>query len=206
LVLVGGIWVLFLPGLRQDRAEWLRAISLLRSAPTAPRLGAGRLATPADFDLLVGVAPSLAALSPKERENLIQHGSIFVAPAGTSILRFGDEGDSAFFILSGRTMVGFPSQKGSYERLAEMLQGDFFGEIAALTGTRRTADVVAQEDTLLFQVPSNTLRSLMSNQALSQLFLTKMTERLKQTSLHDLPRFAGVDQQDMKDIRTEPVS
>ncbi len=206
LVLVGGVWVLFLPGLRQDRAEWKRSVTLLRSAPTAPRLGTGRLAAPADFDLLVGVVPAFAGLSAKERENLTQHGSIFAAPTGTAILRYGDEGDAAYFILNGRTMVGFPSQKGSYERLAEMLQGDFFGEIAALTGTRRTADVVAQEDTVLYQVPAATLRSLMSNPLLSQLFLTKMTERLNQTSLKDMPRFAGVDQQDMKELRSEPAS
>ncbi len=103
-------------------------------------------------------------------------------------------------------MVGFPGQDGEYKNLAIMLQGDFFGEIAALTGARRTADVVAQEDTSLFQVPAATLRNLMSNPQLSQLFLSTMGERLNRTSLSDLPRFAGVDQQDLKDLRAEPAS
>jgi hypothetical protein len=56
------------------------------------------------------------------------------------------------------------------------------------------------------QVPAATLRALMDNPALSRLFLTKMTERLNRTSLSELPRFAGVDQQEMKDLRTEAVS
>ncbi|MGB7116095.1 MAG: MFS transporter [Anaerolineales bacterium] len=206
LVLFGGIWVLFLPGLRQDLMQWRQAISLLRSAPSAPGLSGGRLATPADFDALVGVIPSLSALTSQERESLIQHGRIFDAPSGTAVIRHGDESDAAYFILSGRTMAGFPSPEGGFKRLEEQLQGDFFGEIAALTGARRTADVIAQEDTTLIQIPAQTLRSLMGNPVLSRLFLTKMTERLNRPSISDLPRFAGVDQQDLKDLRTEPLS
>ena len=206
LVLFGGIWVLFLPGLRQDLMQWRQAISLLRSAPSAPGLSGGRLATPADFDALVGVIPSLSALTSQERESLIQHGRIFDAPSGTAVIRHGDESDAAYFILSGGTMAGFPSPEGSFKRLEEQLQGDFFGEIAALTGVRRTADVIAQEDTTLIQIPAQTLRSLMGNPVLSRLFLTKMTERLNRPSISDLPRFAGVDQQDLKDLRTEPLS
>ena len=103
-------------------------------------------------------------------------------------------------------MAGFPSEEGNYKNLSVMLQGDFFGEIAALTGARRTADVVAQEDTTLIQVPAAMLRSLMSNPTLSSLFLSRMGERLNRTSLSDLPRFAGVDQQDLKELRAEPVS
>jgi CRP-like cAMP-binding protein len=205
IILGAGIWVLFLPGLRQDAAQWRRAISLLRSAPSAPGLGIGRPVTPADFDALVGVLPTLSALNAKERETLIHQGSIFDAPSGTAIIRYKEQGDAAYFILSGRTMAGFPSPDGSYKRLSEMLAGDFFGEIAALTGTHRTADVVAQEDTTLMQIPAQALRNLMGNPLLSQLFLTRLTERLNRTSLTDLPRFAGVDQQDMKELRTEPV-
>jgi hypothetical protein len=43
----------------------------------------------------------------------------------------------------------------------------------------------------------------MVNPAVSQLLLTKMTERLNRVKISDLPRFAGVDQQDMKELRTE---
>jgi hypothetical protein len=93
LVFFGGIWVLFLPGLRQDAAQWKRALGMLRAAPSAPGLGAGRLVTPADFDALVGVVPTLSALNANQREDLIQHSSIFAAPSGTAIIRFGDVGD-----------------------------------------------------------------------------------------------------------------
>jgi len=43
----------------------------------------------------------------------------------------------------------------------------------------------------------------MANPVVSKLFLDKMTERLARTSIQELPRFAGVDQRDLRDLRTE---
>ena len=57
----------------------------------------------------------------------------------------------------------------------------------------------------LLQVPAQALQSLMGNPVLSALFLSKMTERLGRTSLSELPRFAGVDQQDARDLRSVPA-
>jgi MFS family permease len=203
LMLLGGaILVLVLPGLRQNRAEWRKALSLLKAAPAASALGVGRMAIPADMDALVGLLPSLATLSVKERENMLRDSHVMEVPAGSTILRHGETGDAAYFILAGRAVAGFAPQPGNYQSLSSMNPGDFFGEIAALTGAARTADVVAEENTTLLQVPAQALRNLMGNPALSALFLAKMTERLSRTSINELPRFAGVDQQDALDLRT----
>jgi DHA3 family macrolide efflux protein-like MFS transporter len=205
MVLGGGIWVLFLPGLRQQAAEWRRALGLLRRAPAAPGLGLGRPATPADFDALAGLVPPLASLSAKERAGLVGRGCVFQAPAGTAIVKHGETGDAVYFILAGRVVAGIAAPDGGYRSLSSMSAGDFFGEIAALTGARRTADVVVEDPqgSTLYQVPAEILRSLMGNPALSQLFLSKMTERLARTNITDLPRFAGYDQQALKELRVE---
>ncbi len=205
MVLGGGIWVLLLPGLRQEAAEWRRALGLLRTAPVAPGLGAGRPATLADFDALAGLVPALAALSPKERASLVARSRVFQASAGTAIVKHGEAGDAVYFVLAGRLVAGVATPEGGYRSLSTMGAGDFFGEIAALTGARRTADVVAEDPagSTLYQVPAEILRGLMSDPALSQLFLAKMTERLARTNITDLPRFAGVDQQALKELRLE---
>jgi CRP-like cAMP-binding protein len=82
-----------------------------------------------------------------------------------------------------------------------MLEGDVFGEIAALTGSTRTANVVADADSSLVEIPGATLRSLMSVREISDLLLPKMTERLARTTTADLPRLAGVDQAALRDLR-----
>ncbi len=206
LMVVGaGIWVLFLPGLRQEAVEWRKAIGLLRGAPKAPGIGLGRSVMPADMDLLVGLLPSLSALTSTERESFVAHARVVEAPAGAAVLKVGESGEDAYFILSGRAVAGIVTPEGRHRSLSSMQAGDFFGEIAALTGASRTADVVTEEPSSLLLVPGQTLRGLMANPVLSQLFLSKMSERLARTSLTDLPRFAGYDQDVLRELRTAPV-
>ena len=82
-------------------------------------------------------------------------------PAGTRIVEHGDTACSAYFILEGKATAGIPVDDG-YRGLSTMEAGDFFGEIAALTGSPRTADVVADTDTTLLEVPADALRAVMT--------------------------------------------
>ena len=45
----------------------------------------------------------------------------------------------------------------------------------------------------------------MSHQALSTIFLTKLSERLGCTSIKETPRFIGIDQKDALELRTSPA-
>ncbi|MFH1085806.1 MAG: MFS transporter, partial [Chloroflexota bacterium] len=205
LVLLGvAAWILTLPGLRQEAGEWRRALALLRAAPTAPVLGAGRAATLADLDALIGRLPALGRLSPRERQELVARARVAEAPAGTAILRYGETSDSAYFLLAGRAIAGIATDDGGYRSLSSMGAGDFFGEIAALTGAPRTADVVAEEPSTLLEVPATALRNLMPNPAMRSVILARMAERLNRTSVSDLPRFAGYDQRALRDLRAAP--
>jgi MFS family permease len=202
LILVGaGLLVLVMPGLGQPAAEWRRAMRLLRAAPSAGGLGPSRPATVADFDLLAGFLPVFGQLSDRDRTNLIAQSHVSETSEGSRIITEGDVGDAAYFILSGRTVAGTASADGEYRALSTMSAGDFFGEIAALTGSRRTANVVAEEATTVMEVPAAALRQLMAIPAISQLVFSKLTERLSRTNA-DLPRFAGLDQETLRDLRT----
>jgi MFS transporter, DHA3 family, macrolide efflux protein len=205
VVTVGcGAWALFLPGLGQPAAEWRRALILLRTAPAASRFGSTRAVLSADIDLLVGLVPSLVGLGKAERNQIITQGRLLEVEPGTRLVTSGETGDSAFFVLSGKAVAGVAAGQGEYRSLSNMGPGDYFGEIAALTGAPRTADVVTEQDTQLLQVPAPLLRVLMAQPAFSQMVLTRMSERLARTSIRDLPRFTGVDQQAARDLRQEP--
>jgi CRP-like cAMP-binding protein len=204
LITVGcGIWALVLPGIGQPAAEWRRALALLRTAPAAMGLGTGRAVLPTDLDMLVGLLPALKGLGNTERERIMTQGRLLEVGPETRLMSAGEEGDSAYFILSGRAVAGVSDGQGSYRSLSNMSAGDYFGEIAALTGAPRTADVVAQEDTLLLKVPAAVLRMMMAQAEFSHLVLSRMSERLARTSIRDLPRFAGVDPQVLRELREE---
>jgi MFS family permease len=193
-----------LPGLGQPLAEWRRAISLLRGAGSAPGMPFGRPAGVADIEQLLGYLPALAGMPPAQRETLIDRARVRNAAAGTAITRAGDPGDSAFFVLGGRAVAGMTGGEDNYRTLSSMGAGDLFGEIAALTGSSRSADVVAEQDTTVLEVPAETLRGLMAIPEFSQIVLGKMTERLARTAtISDLPRFGGIDQAALRKARQE---
>lgn len=63
--------------------------------------------------------------------------------AGEVIVREGEVGDDLYLIESGNADVQASRGRATPIRLATLGPGDFFGEIALLTGDERTADVVA---------------------------------------------------------------
>jgi DHA3 family macrolide efflux protein-like MFS transporter len=192
-----------LPGIGQPAAQWRRTITLLRTAPKIP-LGAARPVTAEDIAAIGRYIPAIAGMPQRDRDALVATGRVVTAPAGTAITRAGDPGDSAYFIMSGRVAVGAATEAGEYRPLAGIGAGDVIGEIAALTGSTRTADVVAEVETELMEVPADTLRQLMAHAEFGTLVLTKMTERLARTaSIGDLPRFGRLDQQALRDLRAE---
>jgi len=205
LLLSAGLLSLAMPGLGQQGLSLRRAIGFLRAAQSAPKLEIGRAATLADMDLLTGHLPVLSRLGEKERLAFISRARVSEAPEGTTILRQGEVGDEVYFILSGSTAAGIASDSGDYRSLSTMNPGDFFGEIAALTGSPRTANVVAVEPSTLLQVPAEAIRGVMADPHMSQVFLSTMTERLTRTHLGDLPRFAAVDQGSLRELRTPQV-
>jgi CRP-like cAMP-binding protein len=203
LLLIGtAAWMQVTPGMGQPAAEWRRAMQLLRTAPAAAGALPVRAATLADYERLIGRIPILGLLDDRRRAAFVEKARITQAPAGQTLVTRGDASTSAWFILDGQLVAGTPAEEGEFRSLSTMGPGDFFGEIAALTGSLRTANVVAAEPSELIEVPADTLRSLMTIPQVSELFLSKLTERLGRTTTADLPRLAGLDQRDLRELRT----
>jgi MFS transporter, DHA3 family, macrolide efflux protein len=185
-------------GIRSLRAARAR----LEEAEGAPALGAAvRPATLADFDRLVGRLTTFARLPEAQRSQFLRDATVRDVPAGTRIVEHGDLASSAYFILDGEATAGIP-EDGVYHGLTTMRAGDFFGEIAALTGSPRTADVVADTDIELMEVPAEALRGTMTVPEIRRLVLSTLTSRLLRTEAADLPRLAGPDQEALRDLRT----
>lgn len=194
-------YALFAPGL--GLASLRAARARLEQAAGAPALAGTtfRPATLADFDMLIGKLPTFARLSPQQRDVFLRDAGVRDVPAGTRIVEHGDTASAAYFILDGSATAGIP-EDGGYRGLSTMGQGDFFGEIAALTGSPRTADVVADADSTLLEVPAEALRSTMTVPEIQRLVFSTLTSRLMRTEAADLPRLAGPDQEALRDLRT----
>ncbi len=208
LVIVGaGLVAAVLPGLGLPAAEWRRSISLLRGAATAPGLAIGRSPTAADLEALGSYLPALSGLTPRDRDALVSRGRIREAAIGTAVMRVGDKGEAAYFVLGGKLVAGTAAEGGPRRTLSSMGPGEIFGEIATLTGSTRTADVVAEEPSTLLEIPADVLRQLMASPQFGQLVLSKMNERLtRSASLGDLPRFGGQDRTTLRRLRREAAA
>jgi CRP-like cAMP-binding protein len=201
LLIVSGLFTFVAPGL--SIATWRAASARLQAAGAAPALATIplRAATLADFDRLAAHVGPLGQLSPEQRSAFIRRATVRDVPSGTRIVEHGDLASSAYFILDGSTTAGIPDGDG-FRGLSTMGTGDFFGEIAALTGSPRTADVMADSDTILLEVPAEALRATMVVPEIQKLIHATLTTRLLRTEAADLPRLAGVDQASLRDLRT----
>jgi CRP-like cAMP-binding protein len=201
VLIVAGIATQFAPGLGRPAAEWRQSLQLLRRAPEAPSIGAGRPANMLDLDRLIDVLPELGALAMERRNAFLEGATIAKAPPGCAIVRAGEASDSAYFVLGGKAVAGIPDAAGEVRSLSTMGAGDFFGEIAALTGSPRTANVVAEDFVEVMEIPATTLRELRGVPEMERVIQLKLADRLTRTQNADLVRLAGLDQRDLADLR-----
>ncbi|NMO16026.1 cyclic nucleotide-binding domain-containing protein [Pyxidicoccus fallax] len=73
--------------------------------------------------------------------------------AGEVVVKEGDPGRSMFVVLEGRVAVARQQAPGAEPVVVGQLgAGEFFGELALLTGAARTATVVAVEDAVVLEL------------------------------------------------------
>ena len=86
---------------------------------------------------LIETFPLFSQVGEDAQEELLLLFKAKSAPPGERVIRRGDRGDSMYFIYSGAVEVRLASGAIRLE------PGAFFGEMALLSGGRRTADVIA---------------------------------------------------------------
>lgn len=87
--------------------------------------------------------PLFDDLSPSEAAILSIFMSRETVAAGTVVVWQGARDGDLYLVESGQVEVRRHDQSGGVQTMATLGPGDFFGEIAFVTGEARTADVVA---------------------------------------------------------------
>lgn len=91
----------------------------------------------------------LAAHDHDAVRTFLDRMTVIHADRGQAIVREGEEGDAFYILHAGRCEVIKEADGTVVNRL---IPGDFFGELALLTGARRQATVVASEAAQLFRL------------------------------------------------------
>jgi CRP-like cAMP-binding protein len=93
----------------------------------------------------------------------------FPARAGDTIIKQGDEGDYYYIIKSGKAKVTRASKTGSELTLAQLSDGDAFGEEALLSDSKRNANITMLTDGMLMRLSKADFNALLKEPMLSWL-------------------------------------
>jgi branched-chain amino acid transport system substrate-binding protein len=80
------------------------------------------------------------------------------------IIRQDDPGESVFIIIEGAVCVRIKLKDGPEIEVGRLGAGDFFGELALITGDPRKASIIANTKTLLFEIPQSPFLSILQEE------------------------------------------
>lgn len=105
----------------------------------------------------------LKVISDDQRRDLAARASTRLFSQGEVIVRQGEESDELFLILRGETIVTLESETVETE-ITRLKPGNFFGEMALVTGERRKATVKASKDTELLVIDHDAFEAVLQKQ------------------------------------------
>jgi CRP/FNR family transcriptional regulator, cyclic AMP receptor protein len=147
---------------REDKAEWSRAAEMpeLKILFKSKAIGAAQ-AAPAH-----GITPGslrrikiFADMDEPQLASFLQYMEVLKLQPNAPVFKKGEHGDAMFCVLQGevraRVMVG-----GRESTLSTMGVGECFGELAVIDESPRSADVVANVESVVLKISSGALKRL----------------------------------------------
>jgi CRP/FNR family cyclic AMP-dependent transcriptional regulator len=126
--------------------------------------------------------PLFASLDDDAARDLRNLLSEKTVPQNTRLFSQGDKGDAMYLIESGRVRISIRDDDKQEVTLAELAQGDFFGEMSIIDGRQRSADARVLEDARLAILSRDAFLSFVRTKPDVALeMLTALTDRLRRT-------------------------
>src|ERR1051326_6304929 len=101
----------------------------------------------------------LGGMSDEQFQRFAQFMEVERAPQWSTIVKQGDPGDTMYLILQGELRVRI-NVMGKETILTTLGVGDFFGDISLFDQGPRSADVVANNDSVLLKISSSAFEDL----------------------------------------------
>ncbi|MDN5860834.1 MAG: cyclic nucleotide-binding domain-containing protein, partial [Pseudonocardia sp.] len=142
-----------------------------------------KTATMSDVARLLAGVPLLAGLPPARLAELAAVARPLTVRAGEWLFRRGERGDALFVVRTGRVEIVLD---GLFVRAHG--RGESFGEVAMLTGGRRSADVRARRDSELLALGTADIDRLIATEpAFSAALVRELARRLPGTASPAVP-------------------
>jgi Ni/Fe-hydrogenase subunit HybB-like protein len=171
--------ILAMQVVRRVTAEAPGGANVRGGAPRRTTLSAANMrpAALSDFDILAEHLPQVSSVPPALRQTILPGASVLTVLSGEAILRQGETGDDAFFVLEGRVVVK-REERGRFRITRSIGPGEQFGETSALAHEPRVATATAEEPARILQLPADSLRKLMQIPQMNRIIHSRMSERL----------------------------
>jgi len=108
-------------------------------------------------------SPVFGVLDEAALARLAGAGTISDLPTGQILAQKGDAGDCAWLILRGEIEVRAVSVGGRHTRLGVLGAGDVAGEMSAIDGAQRSADMIATRNTRLLRLGRGALLAALAD-------------------------------------------
>jgi len=126
--------------------------------------------------------PLFASLDDDAARDLRSLLSDKIVPQNTRLFRQGDKGDAMYLIESGRVRISIRDDDEQEVILAELAQGDFFGEMSIIDGRQRSADANVIDDAHLAILSREAFLSFVrTNPDVALKMRSALTDRLRRT-------------------------
>ena len=100
----------------------------------------------------------------------------------TRLFKAGEQGDAMYLIQNGRVRISIQDEDKNEVTLAELAQGDFFGEMSLIDGRQRSADASVLENATLAILSRDAFLSFVrTNPDVPLKMLSALSERLRRT-------------------------
>ncbi|RME04410.1 MAG: hypothetical protein D6805_03045 [Planctomycetota bacterium] len=121
---------------------------------------------------------------PGYLKKLAEHLTVAEYAPRDKIISKGEPGDAMYMIVEGEVKIPICDKQGRETMVARLSEGEFFGEMALLTGDPRTADVIAITPVKCIVITKKVFQSLVTRHPSIAKFLTEiLAKRLSESNL-----------------------
>ena len=137
---------------------------------------------------------------------ILQNSNYVEVPRNSCLFHQGDEGDAMYIVAEGQLRVIIISENGGESCVAQIGPGEPVGEIQLLTGGKRTASVLAEQDTKLLCINRECIAPVVAShpnffEELNRIVLERLRENQLLTMLPLL--FGHLDGQKLRFIKRQ---